>query len=176
MRLAYADPPYPGLANLYPERTEVDHVELIERLDAEYDGWALSTHVPGLRVVVPLLGERARVCAWVKPWVNMRPGARLQYAWEPVIISPARPPTRSVRDWIDVNPTKGRGMIGAKPDALSFWMFAALGARPDDELEDLYPGSGAVGRAWDAWRRQLPLSLGSSRTMQRRRAASLELA
>jgi hypothetical protein len=27
-------------------------------------------------------------------------------------------------------------------------MFAQLGARPGDTLDDLYPGSGAVGRAW----------------------------
>jgi hypothetical protein len=25
MRLAYADPPYPGKAHLYPENSEVDH-------------------------------------------------------------------------------------------------------------------------------------------------------
>lgn len=38
---AYADPPYPGMANLYPERTEVDHPALIADLVARFDGWAL---------------------------------------------------------------------------------------------------------------------------------------
>ena len=78
--------------------------------------------------------------------------------------------------WIDVKcDEKGRGMIGAKPDALAFWIFAALGARPDDDLDDLYPGSGAVSRAWEQWRRQMPLSLGASRTMQRERAEAFDL-
>lgn len=176
MRFCYADPPYPGLANLYPERTEVDHAELIARLEAEYDGWALSTNVPGLAVVVPLLPERARVCAWVKPWSNMRPGARLQYGWEPVIIAPLRSPRRSVHDWISCNPTKGRGMIGAKPDGLCFWLFAAAGLRADDELIDLYPGSGAVARAWARWRGQIPLTLGDSARVARKRSVSAELA
>jgi hypothetical protein len=40
MRFAYADPPYPGLANYYPEREEVDHASLVDRLVAEFrDGW-----------------------------------------------------------------------------------------------------------------------------------------
>lgn len=46
LRLAYADPPYPGNARLYRDHPdyggEVDHAALIERLSA-YDGWALST-------------------------------------------------------------------------------------------------------------------------------------
>jgi hypothetical protein len=30
-----------------------------------------------------------------------------------------------------------------------------MGCLPDDELVDLFPGSGAVSRAWDTWRSQL---------------------
>jgi len=30
MKVAYADPPYIGLANYYPEKTEVDHLELVK--------------------------------------------------------------------------------------------------------------------------------------------------
>ena len=36
MHFAYADPPYPGKANLYPEKTEIDHASLIDRLTANY--------------------------------------------------------------------------------------------------------------------------------------------
>ncbi len=44
MRFAYADPPYPGKAHHYPERDDVDHQALVERLACEFaDGWALST-------------------------------------------------------------------------------------------------------------------------------------
>ena len=46
LRLAYADPPYPGKAYLnrdHPDYAgEVDHAALIRRLST-YDGWALST-------------------------------------------------------------------------------------------------------------------------------------
>jgi hypothetical protein len=162
------------MANLYAEGTEVDHVELIARLE-EYDGWALSTHVPGLAVVLPILPERAHVCAWVKPWVAMKPGARLQYAWEPVVIAPVRAPRRSVHDWIAANPTRMRGMVGAKPEALAWWMFAAAGLLPGDELVDLYPGTGAVMRAWEKWHAQIPLELGPSEGASRRLVASLGL-
>lgn len=39
-------------------------------------------------------------------------------------------------------------VIGAKPAAFCRWMFHLLGAQPGDTLHDLFPGSGAVTRAW----------------------------
>jgi hypothetical protein len=60
VKLAYADPPYPGMAGLYTENTEVDHVELIARL-SEYDGWALSTDERSLAYVLPLCPPKTRV-------------------------------------------------------------------------------------------------------------------
>jgi hypothetical protein len=39
-------------------------------------------------------------------------------------------------------------VIGAKPAAVCRWIFTLLGAGPGDTLDDLFPGSGAVGRAW----------------------------
>jgi hypothetical protein len=148
------------MANHYPERTEVDHAELLERLEADYDGWALSTHHVGLRIVMPLLPERARICAWVKPWARMHPGPHLVYAWEPVIIAPLRAPARSVHDWIACNPARMRGLFGAKPEGLAHFIFAAAGLLPDDDFVDLYPGTGMFGREWESWRRQLTLPLG----------------
>ena len=35
-----------------------------------------------------------------------------------------------------------------KPPQYAVWAFQQLGARPGDELVDLYPGSGAVSQAW----------------------------
>lgn len=40
---------------------------------------------------------------------------------------------------------------GAKPEAYCRWLFGLLGLRPGDVLDDLFPGTGAVGRAWDTW-------------------------
>jgi len=28
-----------------------------------------------------------------------------------------------------------------------------VGARPDDELVDMFPGTGAVTKAWESWRK-----------------------
>jgi hypothetical protein len=39
-------------------------------------------------------------------------------------------------------------VIGAKPAEFAYWMFDLLGARPGDELVDLFPGSGGITRAW----------------------------
>ena len=47
----------------------------------------------------------------------------------------------------------------AKPPEVIGWVFAAMGLEPDDELVDLYPGTGAVGAAWDAYRAQQRLDL-----------------
>jgi hypothetical protein len=69
LRLAYADPPYPGKAYMYRDHSdyagEVDHAGLIERL-AAYDGWALSTSAAALPAVLALCLPGVRVAAWHK--------------------------------------------------------------------------------------------------------------
>lgn len=42
-------------------------------------------------------------------------------------------------------------VIGAKPAVFARWIFDLLGARPGDTLDDLFPGSGGIGRAWAAY-------------------------
>lgn len=62
-RFAYADPPYPGKADYYVERQEVDHAELVAELEAGFpDGWALSTSAAALYDVLPLCPRSVRVC------------------------------------------------------------------------------------------------------------------
>jgi hypothetical protein len=159
---AYADPPYPGMANLYPEQREVDHVELIDRLIRDYpDGWALSTSVPALRWVWPMCPAKTRAMAWVKPFAVFKPNVNPAYAWEPVLVYGGRPFTReqeTIRDWVSACITLQRGVVGAKPDEFCVWLFRVLNMRPGDELHDLFPGSGAVTRAWESYCRQLPLT------------------
>ncbi len=160
MKLAYADPPYPGCAHLYADHPdyagEVDHHALIERL-LPCDGWALSTSAAALHIILPLCPARARVLAWVKHTITV--------AWEPLIVVSARKP-EGVRDWIQCEPDSYQWrekpesyVIGQKPAAFCRWMFAWLGADPEDELEDLFPGSGQVGRVWDEWRAQPALPI-----------------
>lgn len=165
MRLAYADPPYPGqAARLYgghPDYAgEVDHADLIARL-MEYDGWALSTGAKMLPAVLRLCPTDVRVLAWVKtdaPPFNVTP----QFTWEPVILRGGRKyqpgDPKTVRDSL-VAPSSGAmgagvhrdgpgHLIGRKPPRFCRWIFACLGAHTDDSLDDLFPGSGAVTRAW----------------------------
>jgi hypothetical protein len=58
----------------------------------------------------------------------------------------------TVRDWVAEGITMKRGLTGAKPEAVCRWAFEVLGMNADDELVDVFPGSGAVTRAWEAWR------------------------
>ena len=153
MRIAYADPPYIGCSHLYPENEEINHGKLIEQLMG-YDGWALSTHVPGLRIILPMCPDDIRIGAWVKPWASFRPNVNPAYAWEPVIFWGGRKRGRklpTLRDWVSANATKQRGVIGAKPNQFCYWIFEMLGAQKDDDFIDLFPGSGAVTEAWNIW-------------------------
>ncbi len=159
MKLAYADPPYPGKAYLYPEQEEVDHVALIARL-CEYDGWALSTDEHALQYVLGLCPDRVRICAWCRrggvPPFRPNPIA----AWEAVILSPARK-DRVEQVWSyaeTVGSNVGAGLTGSKPPAFCQWVIRCLGADPEeDTLDDLFPGTGVMGQVWESWIRQPPL-------------------
>lgn len=159
-RIAYADPPYPGMAyRCYGDQPnyagEVDHAELVGRL-LEFDGWALSTSAKALRLILPLCPPEARVAAWVKPIGVSRKTRGPHSTWEPVIYQPARwqPPGR--RDWISAMPARGgdSDLLGRKPRRFVLWLFELLGMAPCDAFVDLYPGSEVVTRAWGAASRE----------------------
>lgn len=171
MRFAYADPPYLGLAakfygHLHPDAADYDkpeaHQALIERLCAEFDGWALSLHLPSLRTILNICPEDVRVGAWVKPFASFKKNVTRAWAWEPIILWGGRqiPTTQNtMRDWIEApaiaeSITLRRGFTGAKPAAVTRWIFDWLNMQPDDEFIDMFPGSGAVTEAWQAWREQ----------------------
>jgi hypothetical protein len=163
LRLAYADPPYPGKAWLYRDHPdyagEVDHAALIARL-ASYDGWALSTSAAALPAVLALCPPGVRVAAWHRG-ERPTPSRWPLSAWEPVIYHGGRQMTpagglgsRRVDSLVHgVSPlTTLPGRVnGAKPAAFCRWVFDLLGAAPGDTLDDLFPGSGAITRAWHAF-------------------------
>lgn len=165
MRIGYADPPYIGCAHLYPEKREVDHGDLVAKLVAEFDGWVLhgAATADSIGILAPLARYHgARWCAWVKGFAAFKANVSVAYAWEPVLIKAARKPVVSgrlvMRDWIQESITLQRGLTGAKPERVCHWAFELVGAEPGDELVDLFPGTGAVTRAWQTWRQQLELS------------------
>jgi hypothetical protein len=96
-------------------------------------------------------------------WLRRRPPhptSRLMTAYEGLIFRPARTVLpRSAERFTDVladvdsrpRPTHPRSTIGMKPPRFSSWLFGLLGALPGDSFDDLYPGSGLVGRAWEEW-------------------------
>ena len=168
MRLAYADPPYIGCARLYKDHAdyagEVDMQALVQRLESGFDGWVLhaSATAESMAVLAPLaLRSGARWMAWTKGFAAFKRNVSVAYAWEPVLVKPARKPVVSkrlvMRDWIQESITLKRGLTGAKPEAVCHWAFEMLGARPEDDLHDMFPGTGAVSRAWETWQRKFAL-------------------
>lgn len=149
LRVAYADPPYPGFARSLYGMPEVDHGALVSLLQG-FDGWALSTSAAALQNVLPLCPKGARVCAWVKPHGACPLTYGLHNCWEPVIVVPARHERPGRRDWLSALPARGGGKLpGRKPLAFCAWLFSLLGVRPGDDFSDLFPGSGIVSRAFD---------------------------
>lgn len=157
MRLAYADPPYLGCGDRYPEHPEArswdeaaKHGELMASLDGEYDGWALSASSPSLRHLLPLAPEGVRVAAWVKPFAAFKANVRIAYAWEPVLFKPGR--DRSAdgapvgRDYLAQVVTLKRGLTGAKSVRFCEWVLDLLGYLEGDEVTDVFPGTGIMGR------------------------------
>ncbi len=158
MKFAYADPPYIGQSKRHYKNHkdyagEVNHKELIEKLVSEYsDGWALSLSAPSLKQILNLCPNDIRVIIWVKPfhaWKNVTPS----YGYEPVIVFGGRKRkdygNKSVKglgyqDWISANITMKKGLTGAKPERFCIWLFEVLNVRPEDTLDDLYPGTGII--------------------------------
>lgn len=167
--------PYEG------EVAEVDHADLIATLERDFpDGWALSTSVPALPHVLALcpdaepskkrtwngrggvkLGTGVRVCVWLRSAGSPFPPSRVMWTWEPVIVRMPHWRQRHRHDFVrdtlvasQPHGFLGNKITGQKPEAFCFWVFDLLGMTRDDELVDVFPGSGAVGHAWEKWRNQ----------------------
>lgn len=172
MKLGYADPPYLGCGKLYAEHhpaaldwdDPAEHVRLVDRLESEFGGWVLhaSATPASIALYAPLVVKTgARWCSWVKGFAAFKRNVPVAYAWEPVIVKACRKPVVSkrlvMRDWIQESVTLKRGLTGAKPEAVVHWAVELMAARPDDKLYDLFPGTGAVERAWRTWQGKFTL-------------------
>lgn len=163
MIFAYADPPYIGQAKrLYGDHPdyagEVDHADLIEMLERDYDGWALSLSMKSLPTIMRLCPPDVLTLAWVKPNTAPPMGDHRHYSWEPVILRGGRRPAMPTMTHLVANAPqytfreKPAGyVVGSKPEAFCHWLFRCAGLGPDDELIDVFPGTGAVTRAWESY-------------------------
>lgn len=171
MRIAYADPPYIGCAHLYKDHPdyggEVDYEKLLASLEQDYDGYILHASSTSLPLFSHHIPAHSRLMAWVKPFAAFKKNVSVAYAWEPVIVKAARKPVVSkrlvMRDWIDCPITMKRGLTGAKPEKVCHWAFEMVGARPEDELFDMFPGTGAVTKAWMSWQKLFLLPTGGEK-------------
>ena len=157
MKVAYADPPYIGQAKKHYGSEEVDHEELINMLCSKYDAWALSCSSQSLKYILPLCPDKIRVGAWVKPFAAFKKNVNPAYTWEPVVFYGGRnmgtgKEIATIRDWIAVPITLKKGLTGAKPEVFCLWLFGMLGLQPEDELDDLFSGTGIVSQCWEQWR------------------------
>jgi hypothetical protein len=170
MKVAIADPPYPGNSKrLYADHHdfagEVDHKGLVDRLEDEFpDGWALCTGAKNLQEVAALCPP-VKLRIWVKPGTPF--GDKFIWSYEPVLIRGCRRPEVYVRDIVYAVPQgflmtfrerPDEHVTGAKPEAFCNWLFHAMGLRLDDEVVDLFPGSGAIAHHWARWEGQTKLS------------------
>ena len=164
MRIAYADPPYLGCCGLYKHDHGQDglcwndlrtHANLIARLTREFpDGWALSASSVSLRSLLPLCPANIRIAAWAKSFCAFKKGVRPCYAWEPVIFSGGNnknhpPPLKggkqtTPKDFFVCPITLKKGLTGAKPEAVCAWILDLLNVEEDDDVVDLFPGSGVM--------------------------------
>lgn len=151
----YSDPPYLGCAHYYPENQEVDHAQLVENLmKYSRDGWALSASSDSLAEVLALCPAEARVGIWIKGPRKSITHSPIK-TWEPVIFYGGRKrhlDNPSISDSLIFGGRQSshpNAMIGMKPAKFSEWMFQLLGAEQGDTLHDMFPGSGAVKRAWN---------------------------
>lgn len=183
MKFAYADPPYLGCCSLYdhyhPDNRCWDdpdtHRQLIARLSLDFpDGWALSASTPSLKSILRWCPEDARIGAWVKSFGAFKKGVRPAYMWEPIIFRGGRNPSNGFshappekngkqntpKDFIVTESpaikepiTLKKGLTGAKPEAVCRWILELLNVQTGDEVVDLFPGTGIMGRVAQVYTR-----------------------
>lgn len=126
-------------------------------MEAYPDGWALSTSSTALQQVLALCPPGVRVATWVK---GSRRGIsyRARDAWEPLILYGGRlrrlwesEELSNALIWGGRQHSHPGALIGMKSAAFCEWMFRMLGAEAGDSMTDIFPGSGAVTRAWELY-------------------------
>jgi len=179
MRLAIADPPYLGKARMFygaermdnmnanatarinptrkadyhPEAwvwdTPEKHQELVDKLVAEYDGWAIAMIPDSLTHYLQWVPADTRIAVWHDPRV-MPTGSHPRRRWEPVLVYAPKGRRRVVDVTNPVGdvltcPHPSGSFAGSKPPQWTRWVLDMMGYDQDaDIVDDLFGGSGAV--------------------------------
>ena len=176
MKFCIADPPYlgravrwygpggrgkgkgKGQADNHPEAYLWDdpatHIGLVNRLNEQYDGWAIAMSVHSLSTYMSAietdLENGIRVGVWHKP-AAVPSGNRVMNSWEPVLfkIPKERKAYKNGVPTKDVLTCRAMqsGFIGAKPKEWVQWVIEVMGVAEGDTVDDLFHGSGAVAQA-----------------------------
>lgn len=185
-KFAIADPPYfgrakrwygeggcgnghgKGQADNHPEAHIWDepeaHLKMLDDLMANYDGFAIATSVMGLNVYLQKAdlrqGSGFRLAIWHKP-TSAPSGSRLRNVYEPVLIyipedRRGYAKGKRIDDLRTIN-IKPNGFIGSKPSEWVHWVLDLMGAEKDDQIDDLFHGSGAVTKAINEWKMLIEL-------------------
>jgi len=153
VKFAYADPPYIGQAKRHYNCVEVDHQQLLWRLQRDYsDGWVLSLNSTTLQYILTLCPVAVRIGAWVKPFAAFKKHVNPAYTWEPVIFYGGRNHSTgkgilTTKDHVIESITLKKGLVGAKPLRFCLWILDLLGFEEGDSLDDLYPGTNIMSKA-----------------------------
>jgi hypothetical protein len=127
------------------------HVEMVDMLINNYDGWAIAMAHDNLRDYMPLIPRSIpiRIGIWTKTQ-TMPSGARVVNNYEPVIVripEGRRASNGQVifpRDSVTIK-RLNNGFAGAKPPAWTRWVLDMLGYEDEvDVVNDLFQGSGSV--------------------------------
>jgi hypothetical protein len=120
-----------------------------------------------MRTILPMCPADVRIAAWVKTFCAFKKGVRPCYAWEPVIFRGGRnkhhpppekggkqitpkdflmPAEEAVSMALPEPITLRKGLTGAKPERFCAWVLDLLNVQEGDVVDDLFPGTGVMGR------------------------------
>lgn len=145
-------------AEYHPNASEWDnpsrHIDTLRQIDNDYDGWAYAASAKTIDMILPTAFQLgARLAVWQV--TNAIPdGARVMSTWEAVLFKQPRS-RRAVGTGMRVKDVLTcahpvSGFVGAKPREWTNWVLDLLGYQiNEDEVFDLFPGSGAVQQALD---------------------------
>lgn len=134
------------------------HKTLIKQLESDYDGFALCLAHDNLQQLLPLFSVKVKVCIWHKWTLPSR--SCISNTYEPVIVKVPDSRKGAIKglttpDLMTYQKREGMGFAGRKPKAFIYWLLDLLQYQENDQVDDLFNGSGAVIDALNSYTQKL---------------------